>query len=283
VSALAVGARSKAAFRQLRRVECDPTESYLDDHRPGGAALLGTVANLDTIAAALAEIIGDGKLVEIANIRLGPALIFPSAAPIAVDVAAEMLGDGAIAVRTTTGADTHLTATFRIADHFPPTARCDLRSVAPGAVTAEDIYACLFHGPALRVIDGAERDGDALIAHSARDLPPLRHHSPASPIAPRAIEFGLQSAGLLQLALDGSMAIPLRIARISRFADTDVGESALLHARAERSADGTFDIAIGHAGAVVARITGYATTPLLFAHDSRAARALADRLNRVSR
>ncbi|MEO5640593.1 MAG: hypothetical protein ABIQ98_02365 [Sphingomicrobium sp.] len=273
------------ALLQRWRIERDPGDKLLDDHRPGGAPLLGTVANLETIAEALADWIADQTLVAIDDIVLGPALVFATDAPITVDVVAEMRTDGSIEARSSTHSSPapHLAATFHLADHFAPAPGFDAPALTPGAVSGEEIYSCLFHGPAYRVIDRAERQGERLFARAAMRLPPLRRGSSASPIAARAIEFGLQAAGLLQLALDGSMAIPLRIARITRFAETDVGGGALLHARTERSTDGTFDIVVGHAGSVVAHIAGYATTPLPFAHDDRAAGVLADRLNRVSR
>ena len=98
-----------------------------------------------------------------------------------------------------------------------------------------------------------------------------------------AIEFGLQSAGLLQLALDGSMAIPLGIEHIARFDDTDVGTGGRLQSIAERTLDGRFTITVGADSATIVRISGYATTPLPFAHDDRAAGALAKQLTKGSR
>ncbi|MEO7787706.1 MAG: polyketide synthase dehydratase domain-containing protein [Sphingomicrobium sp.] len=271
------------------RVMCDPAEPILADHRPGGAPLLGTVGNLDMIASGLAERVPEGEIVAIEEVRLGPPLIFADKAPLPLDIAADTAtgaatgADGCLAVRSFSApspADApHLAACFRMARRFAPAPAFAAPTPGPDAITTADIYAVLFHGPAFRVIDRAALAGSMLVAASCATLPPLRRPATASRLAPRAIEFGLQAAGLLQLALDGSMAIPLGIERIERFADTDVGTGAALFARAERTPDGRFAIEVGHGGATIVRITGYATTPLPFAHDDRAARTLAARLN----
>ena len=268
------------------RATCDPAEPILADHRPGGHPLLGTVGNLEMIAIGLAARVPHGRIVAIEDIRLGPPLIFASDSPQTPDIAAETHADGTIHARSFSAAAPavpHLEAQFRFARRFAPAPAFVAPDPGPAAVTAAEVYAVLFHGPAFRVIDRATFLGTTLVATSAADLPPLHRHAPASPLAPRAIEFGLQSAGLLQLALDGSMAIPRSIEHIARFADTDVGTGRRLHSIAERTPDGRFTIAVGAAGATIVRISGYATTPLPFAHDDRAASVLAERLTKGPR
>ena len=263
-------------------VRCDPADPYLHDHRPGGQPLLGTVANLDRIAAGLAERVPSGRIVAIEDVRIGRPLIFTSPSPVALDIDATTIGQGSIRAQSSTGGDLanpHVAASFHLAGRFRSAPPFGGQGLTGNAVTASDVYACLFHGPSFRVVGTAALQGEQLVARSANRLPPLRRHSPASAMAPRTIEFGLQCAGLLQLALDGSMAIPLAIARIERFDEFDVGSGEPLHAVASRTADGKFDIAVGHPGGLlVARIIGYATTPLPFAHDNDAARTLASQL-----
>ena len=268
------------------RATCDPAEPFLADHRPGGHPLLGTVGNLEMIAVGLAARVPHGRIVAIDDISLGPPLIFASESPQTLDIAAETRADGVIHARSFSAAAPaapHLEAGFRFARQFAPAPAFVAPDPGPAAVTAAEVYAVLFHGPAFRMIDRAAFVGATVVATSVASLPPLHSHKTASPLAPRAIEFGLQSAGLLQLALDGSMAIPSRIEHIARFAETDVGMGVPLHSIAERTPDGRFTITVGADGATIVRIAGYATIPLPFAHDDRAASALAERLTKGPR
>lgn len=242
--------------------------------------LLGTVGQIESVAQVAVP--AGQVLTGMRDIAVGAPLIFADGASIDLSVTCED-GRYSATTRSPDGApQVHLRATCVVAPHFAPQPQVTPASALPqgAAVSAAQIYACFFHGPAFRVIASAQRSGDSVVATGALALPPW-DGARATVAAPRVIELGLQTAGLLQLALDGAMMIPRHIARIERYAGTDLGSGTALFARAGRSAPGApADIDVfDAAGAVVLRIIGYATALLPFAHDHAAADALAALLN----
>jgi hypothetical protein len=77
------------------------------------------------------------------------------------------------------------------------------------------------------VIDGLEFQDGRMAGRLGPYLPPTHvNRSTTSEVASRLIEFGLQTAGLLELATSGRMMIPHSIARIQRFVPVDVDHAA---------------------------------------------------------
>lgn len=93
------------------------------------------------------------------------------------------------------------------------------------------IYGAFFHAPTFRVVAQAGLYDRTMVAQLASPLPRWSTEPGRSRIAPRLIELGRQTAGLLQLALDGAMMIPRRMARIDRFRPTDVDSGTALRDR----------------------------------------------------
>jgi len=247
----------------------DPHEPYLDHHRPGGRPLLGTALALEAMACAV-QVIAPGTPVRASHVVVGEPFIVEGSRGGHVD----------IEVRThpsRTGFDCVLTSAGRGPDgvaHFsatlaPATA---LAASAPApaplsqGIGADLVYAHFFHGPALRVVGRAYWQGPQLLADMAGSLANLRAAGECrTHIGPRALEFALQAAGLLLLALTGEMRIPAGIRSVC-MADGDEGWlHAGCRALARMQPDGTVDISLeSGAGTCVAQIEGYRTVPLPF-------------------
>jgi Polyketide synthase dehydratase len=255
-------------------VALDPTEPYLDHHRPGGDPLLGTVMSLDlalrTVGADLPERWRTGGV--ITNVEaLRPVIVTGASATVTVRAGAQADGHRC-AVETHDGdVVVHLTANIHTDEPGPALAPRQVELIGPvHAVDASEVYAVFFHGPAFRVIGRAWMADDAVVAELATGLPALRSADSGGPGAdalPRLIEAGLQTAGLLDVASLGRMRIPSRIASIRWFGELSELDAPLF-AVAQRSPGGQrsidIDVVDGD-GACRLRIRGYETLPLPFA------------------
>ena len=169
------------------------------------------------------------------------------------------------------------------------------RCMADGAA----VYDLYFHGPSFQVVGGFEFQGDEMVCRLRQRLPPShRGRSGDSYTAPCLIEFGLQCAGLLELAVSGRMMIPHSIARIDRFLALEADHPGHLwsiarFASGERFDEGRphefdsrpgvdVDILDGH-DRLVLRINQYRTAPLPFAVNQAAAARLRTELLRSER
>ena len=274
----------KAANRSLTwSVLRDPAEPYLNDHRPGGKPLLGTVGQLDAVAQGLCALMAGKTLIKIIDVEVAAPLIFETDAAQRLIISAELVSDDRLKVvsYSQTGATklVHLTGLFEFGAGFTIGPKSEIPTFNAASAGQPDIYACLFHGAAFQVVAHAERRGDRMISQSASSLPAWAKRSTASTIKPRLIEFGLQTAGLFQLALDETMMIPKRIGTIERFADADLADEPLYAAATVNDAGG-MDMQISDGdGTVLLQVRGYVCERLPFRHDNAAATALAQRLN----
>lgn len=240
-----------------RTIELDPAAPFLDDHRPNGRPLLGTVACLELLAEA-AEVGSKISSRSIEAVTVLSPLIFASDTPRMVRIVSQ-----ATDYALESGTDRHLTCRF---PGESPGARPTRLPAFPGpqAVGAQEIYRLFFHGPAFQVVEAAEwRDG-ALLTRLQAPLPPWHRDGRATLTAPRLLELALQSAGLLALAERLSMEIPCTIARIDRYLPTGESAPPALFALAERGAEGIDIDVLDHDGLVHLRVTGYRTAPLPF-------------------
>ena len=74
--------------------------------------------------------------------------------------------------------------------------------------------ACSSTAPPTRCWPASWRDGDATVGELAADLP--ANHARAEPLvaAPRLVELCFQTAGVAELATDGSLGLPRRVRRL---------------------------------------------------------------------
>jgi hypothetical protein len=154
--------------------------------------------------------------------------------------------------------------------------------VAAQGVGGGDIYRLFFHGPAFRVVDRAQYRNARMYCRLAPDLPPShRGRSTASEMAPRLIEFALQSAGLLELAVSGRMMIPHSVASIERFLPIDVDHAGAIFATAAFDAQDPAAVTIDvtdELGRTALRVVRYRTEPLPFAVNVIASSRLREQL-----
>jgi len=158
----------------------------------------------------------------------------------------------------------HFTGTVRLGRKAPASEKAEPAGQADGAVmTAEQVYAFYFHGPAYRVVSSAWRSGEQSVALLAEPLPD-NHHPAALPLAtaPRLVELCFQCAGLWQAGTEDRLALPLRVGSARVLRDPSRASGAL-HAVARQTAPGCFDCRVVDArGNVIVRLDGYATIPL---------------------
>ncbi len=132
------------------------------------------------------------------------------------------------------------------------------------SITRERIYKIYFHGPAYQVIDCAGVEGNTVIARMTADLPPnIAIEGAQELVAPRLIELCFQTAGIWEMQVKRTMALPQGIesATIYRRPAESTGT---LFALVTAVDDGvSFDAQVVDAeGLVYADIKGYRTVQL---------------------
>ncbi len=256
----------------------DPTQQpFLDHHRIDGIAVLPAVMGMEAFAEAARWLAPDHHVVAVEDVGFAAPLKFYRDEPrtITVQVVLSPDGDGLVAharlvaERTLTGQaepqrTVHFTGTVRLARTAPAAEKVTPVDKADGAVmTAPQVYAFYFHGPAYQVVASAWRGGDQSVA-AAADALPDNHLPPKAPLstAPRLVELCFQAAGLWQAGLEGRLALPAHVgsARVLRDPATAAGA---LHATARQTAPGCFDCMVVDAkGQVIVRLDGYRSVPL---------------------
>jgi hypothetical protein len=97
-----------------------------------------------------------------------------------------------------------------------------------GTLEAAEIYKVYFHGPAYQVLEKAWWDGKRIVSLISQGLPP--NHDPAelpTIVGPRLIESCFQTAGVWELGVQGRMALPKFVHRISFFRQPSPGDGRL--------------------------------------------------------
>ena len=277
------------------RFDLDPRQPYLDDHRPGGDPLFGTVMQLEAmtgVSMALAPGLPLRRFEAVENHR--PLILrkgvepraFASARVIAQSLSEVTLQCSIASMPPSGPPVTHCQGRVVLGvDALPHLPRGTPAHAAHAGreVKADDIYALFFHGPAYRVIAAASWDGHRLKCRLAERLPPIFLPPLLSgAAAPRLIEFALQSAGLFEIARNRRMMIPHSIERIERYGNADVDDRQPLWALARPSegsghASPALDISVvdthGHMHLLV---SGYRALPLSFDIDSEKVAQLHD-------
>ena len=146
------------------------------------------------------------------------------------------------------------------------------------SATGADVYRCFFHGPAFQVIGRCALVDDQMWSEmSAAVMPLWSADTPDSQSDAHAIELGLQTAGLLELAMDRRMMIPKRIGRIAHGPGRlGPGSRAMARRASVSVATSSFTIdVVDSSGSPILVIHDYETQPLPFASDAHAVHTLA--------
>ena len=159
---------------------------------------------------------------------------------------------------------THFTARVRLRKQAPQEATAQPpRLTAEAIVSAAQIYRIYFHGPAYRVMERAWWDGERIIGEMSQSLP--ENHQPSDKptlIWPRLIELCFQTAGLWQMASEGTMGLPWKVGQVSAGATKPNGEKIYAMVKPHPEA-GTFDAeVVDSSGKSYLRLRGYRTIAL---------------------
>jgi hypothetical protein len=275
-----------------RRFSCvatlDPRQAYLSHHCPGGDPLLGTVMGIETMGRAARLYVPTARIIRVSDVVIGPAYVVKGGGSwgrsLTIDAETGQEGPEETSVvckvtsrRDGRDLDCHFAARFCLSKGLSEISdRICLPSQPSGPVKARDIYSLFFHGPWFRVIREAAKVNGDMVAYSALNRAEIldvdRYET-----APRAIEFGLQTAGLLELAETGRMMIPKAIQEIEilNAGDEPSGGHVIAIARRSRCREerelltNSVDIAVTDGqGRVLIRIRGYETAPIPFSVDN---------------
>jgi hypothetical protein len=132
-------------------------------------------------------------------------------------------------------------------------------------VDTKAIYQVFFHGPAYQVIARAWRDGERMIGQMATSLPP--NHIPAdlqTVLDPRLIELCLQTAGLWEISVRGSLGLPQHIDQINFWHNPPQRNEALCAIVTPNEKRGDFHIEVLDSnGNLFCEVLGYRTVTLV--------------------
>ena len=244
-------------------VSADPGQPYLSHHNVG-APLLGTVMSLEAMAECAAHFCGRAPK-GIVAVTAGKDCLIPAAKELLFTAEA---GSDTFRACLTDGDDLLFSCTFSFASPAAPAPQIPPIGAFP--VTAETVYNCFFHGPAFRVVDRAQLSGDTLISRFNPAIPPLTLDPFRTSILPvRAIEFCLQTAGLLDIALHRYLSVPLSVGEVRLYQTDDM---AGLWAQAQKNGPGTDIHAFNRLGQAVLSVLDYRTKPMPY--ESRELEAL---------
>lgn len=282
--------------RVVAVVTLDAAEPYLNDHRPGGRALLGTVMGVEAMAAVAATACAGLTLQGIEPHENHTSLVVADRTSAEVVVTAQVLAATEVSALIDCELASHPGGAapvvhYRACLAFGATARDAATPLRPGplagpATSADALYLALFHGPAFRVVAAAQWRSGEWWCRMADALPPLFAAAASATVsAPRLLEFALQSAGLYAIATEGTLRIPWRIDAVRYHrSPAAAGVAADAHVQPARDAHapgGSLDIRVVDAmGSSLLSVSGYATTPLPFTTRVAALATLRSRLAR---
>jgi hypothetical protein len=161
----------------------------------------------------------------------------------------------------------HFTADVRLTrERIEPVAE----TFTPPAIEAmpiagEDIYRIYFHGPAYKVLERVQVNGDWAIGLMPASLPPnTMPEQAASLMAPRLIEACFQTAGVWAIRTKGVMALPTAIESVKVYRQPHEANGVRLFAIVQPlDGGGQFDArVVDEAGNVYVELAGYRTVQL---------------------
>ncbi len=236
-------------------VSLAPDQPYLRDHDVG-TPLLGTVMSLEAMAETALLLTGRRPL-RLWEIAAGEDCLV--SAPGTLRCVLEEAG-GVMRASLLDGS----AAVFSCLMSFdaPPAPAPALPEGESGPeVGAEQVYRCFFHGPAFRVIASARTVGAALAARMNTALPALRTDRLCEEVLPvRAVEFCLQSSGLLDAAFRRYMSVPRSVGCVELY--RPIRSGLALESRACFTEAGNDIVAFDPAGAPLLAVRDYRTKPM---------------------
>ncbi|MCB0129835.1 MAG: polyketide synthase dehydratase domain-containing protein, partial [Caldilineaceae bacterium] len=143
-------------------------------------------------------------------------------------------------------------------DFVPP-------SVDDLPITAAEIYASFFHGPAYQVIERAGIDGARIVSLMADNLGPNAADANAQELtSPRLFEHLVQSAALWSLKTKGKMALPAGYAKATVYRSPQEADGRRLYAVVNTPNDGaSYDAQLVDTdGNVYVTLAGYQTVSM---------------------
>ncbi len=256
----------------------DPTEQpFLNDHRGDRVtALLPGVMGIEGMVEAARLLAPGWSLAAVEDVDFLAPLKFYRDEPRTIEITALVRPDGADllaecrieAERQLPGSDaptrtTHFTGLVRLTRSAPEGQHQDPPARQGAEVTADDVYAAFFHGPAYQVIEAAWRDGERPVGLFAADLP--ANHTPGdqpTQAAPRLIELCFQVAGLWEMGREGRMALPTHVTRAVVLGSAGEATEGPLTVTAQQGPDGFDCVVTDASGSVLVRLEGYRTVTL---------------------
>jgi 3-hydroxymyristoyl/3-hydroxydecanoyl-(acyl carrier protein) dehydratase len=130
---------------------------------------------------------------------------------------------------------------------------------------AEEIYKLYFHGPAFQVLEGVQRAGEVVLGKLQHNLPAITTHTAVQSSTPILLELCLQTAGVYEAGLTGTLALPSSIGELRIHRQKTNGVAIFAEVTPARSADGNlvFDARVVDAkGRVYLEVDNYRTSPL---------------------
>ncbi len=276
--------RARSPKEATFAIDLDPREPYLDDHRPGGTPLFPTVMGIEVCVIGAQDFIVQTVGATVSCIDVHKPFVLQEGKPSTIELSVVRSDDEAkidcrCALFSTQGGHTalHLEATVQFdskpnticSTRLPSDSRKNPHPSGGPLVKGTQVYELFFHGPSYQVIYEAEFQAGEMLC-TLNSLLPASHRSSSadSAMAPRLIEFALQSAGLLEIATNGRMMIPHSIECIDRLVAADVTPLTAMQARAayRPGDDRCIDIEIlDESERAALLVRGYRTVDLPFA------------------
>lgn len=236
-------------------VTLDPDQPYLRDHDVG-TPLLGTVMSLEAMAEAALFLTGRSPL-RLWQITAGEDCLV--SAPRTLRCALEEAG-GVVRASLLDGSAPVFACLMSFDPPVPPAPVLPEGEAGP-EIGAEQVYRCFFHGSAFRVIAAARTAGEGLTARMNAALPALRTDRLCEEVLPvRAVEFCLQSSGLLDAAFRRYMSVPRSVGCIELYRPGRTGPA--LESLARFTDGGNDIVAFDPSGAPVLAVRDYRTKPM---------------------
>ncbi len=141
----------------------------------------------------------------------------------------------------------------------PPSAK------KPLPIGRDAVYRVFFHGPAYRVLEGVQVEGETAWGLLERDLPPNADPpGAASLVAPRLLELCFQTAGIWEVSAKKHLALPAALTSVRVFGGEEDAKAKRLWAVVTAHDGGaSFDArVVDEAGNVFVELLGYRTVPL---------------------
>jgi hypothetical protein len=131
-------------------------------------------------------------------------------------------------------------------------------------IKAEAIYKIYFHGPAYKVLEQVQVNGDEAIGLMAASLPPDTNPADAASLmAPRFIELCFQTAGIWDIHTNNALALPLSIERVTTYRQPETAEGRLYGVVTAVDGSASFNAkVVDETGNVYLELTGYRTVQL---------------------